>query len=228
MINEIFKRFTDMLSTEQVEKLFSARVIIFGVGGVGGALAHMLVRAGIQQIDIVDFDKIDITNLNRQLVSNINNVGKLKVEELEKQLKEINPDLKINAFPLKLDGNTISLFDFKSYDYCVDCVDDVNAKKLLIKNVKMAGTSLLCAMGAGNRYDEIPTFEIVDISKTSYDKLAKVMRKFCESERIKNVQVCYTKQKPLKFDCKTILSVVYYPMNMASVMSAKIITDIVK
>lgn len=225
---EIFNRFTMMLSLQEEKKLFSASVIVFGVGGVGGALVHMLVRSGIQKISIVDFDAIDITNINRQFVANINNVGKLKVDELYNQLKEINPNLEIEKFPIKLDENTINDFDFSKYDYIVDCVDDVNAKKLLIKKAKELTIPILCAMGAGNRYQEIPQFEIADISKTSYDKLAKIIRKFCVEERIGKLQVCYTKQKPLKFDCKTIGSVVYYPVNMASVMCAKIINDILK
>lgn len=223
-----FSRFTEMLSTEQVGKLFSTRVIVFGLGGVGGAVTHMLARSGISNLTIVDFDKIDETNINRQMVANIHNVGELKTAEMARQLKDINPDINLTVHNLKLDENTISNINFDSIDYIVDCIDDVNAKKLLIRKAKEKNIPILCAMGAGNRYGEIPNFEIADISKTSYDKLAKVMRKFCESENIKKVNVCYTKQKPIKFDCKNILSVVYYPVNMATIMTAKVINDIVK
>ena len=225
--NQIFTRFTMMLNDEQVKKLFSARIIVFGVGGVGGALVHMLVRAGIHNIGIVDFDKIDVTNINRQLIANINNVGKLKVDELSSQILDINPKAQVKKYPFKLDENTINEIDFSQFNYIVDCVDDVNAKKLLIKKAKELNIPILCAMGAGNRYAEIPQFEIADISKTSYDKLAKIIRKFCVEERIKKLEVCYTKQKPLKFDCKTIGSVVYYPMSMACCMCAKIINDVI-
>ena len=226
--NELFSRFTMMLSEEQTKKLFSSRIIVFGVGGVGGALVHMLVRSGIQTIGIVDFDQIDVTNINRQLIANTNNIGKLKVDELEKQIKDINPSSKVIKYALKLDENTINEIDFTQFDYVADCVDDIKAKQLLIKKSKELNIPILCAMGAGNRYAEIPQFEIADISKTSYDKLAKIIRKFCSQERINKLSVCYTKQKSLKFDCKTIGSVVYYPINMASVMSAKIINDILK
>lgn len=226
--NEIFSRFIMMLSENEEQKLFSARIIVFGVGGVGGALTHMLVRSGIQHIGIVDFDTIDATNINRQLVANVNNIGKLKVDEFKKQIMDINPNAKVIKYPFKLDENTINEIDFSNYDYIVDCIDDVNAKKLLIKKAKELNIPILCAMGAGNRYKEIPQFEIADISKTSYDKLAKIIRKFCVEERINKLQVCYTKQKPLKFDCKTIGSVVYYPISMASTMCAKIINDILK
>lgn len=228
MREEIFSRFTMMLSQDQVERLFSHRVIVFGVGGVGGAVVQMLVRSGISNIGIVDFDAIDITNINRQFVSNIDNIGKLKVDEFEKQICEINPEAKVIKYPFKLDENTINKIDFLQFDYIVDCIDDVNAKKLLIKKAQELNIPILCAMGAGNRYKEIPQFEIVDISKTSYDRLAKVIRKFCIAEGIRKLQVCYTKQKALQFDCKTIGSVVYYPISMASVMCAKIINDIIK
>ena len=226
--NEIFTRFTMMLNDEQIKKLFSSRIIVFGVGGVGGALVHMLVRAGVHNLAIVDFDKVDITNVNRQMVANIKNIGKLKVDELERQILEINPNANVQKYPFKLDDETIKEIDFANFDYIVDCVDDVNAKKLLIKKAKELNIPILCAMGAGNRYLDIPQFEITDISKTSYDKLAKIIRKFCAEEGIKKLEVCYTKQKPLKFDCKTIGSVVYYVVSMASVMSAKIINEILK
>lgn len=226
--NEIFSRFTMMLNEEQTQNLFSARIIVFGVGGVGGAVAEMLVRTGIQHLTIVDFDTISASNINRQLVANLSNVGKFKVEEFKKKFKEISPNAEIKTYPIKLDEQTINNFSLEEYDYIVDCIDDVNAKKLLIKQAKEKGVPILCAMGAGNRYAEIPQFEVVDISKTSYDKLAKVIRRFCAEEGIKKLQVCYTKQKPLKFDCKTIGSVVYYPMNMASIMCSKIINDILK
>ena len=226
--NEIFSRFTMMLNENQIKNLFSARIIVFGVGGVGGSVAHMLVRSGIQHIGIVDFDIISISNVNRQLVANMSNIGKLKVDELEKQIFELSPNTKVTKYPFKLDVNTINVIDFSNFDYIVDCIDDVNAKKLLIKKAKELNIPILCAMGAGNRYAEIPNFEITDISKTSYDKLAKIIRKFCSEVRINKLQVCYTKQKSLKFDCKSIGSVVYYPINMASVMCSKVINDILK
>ena len=225
--NEIFSRFTMMLNDEQIKNLFSARIIVFGVGGVGGALVNMLVRSGIQNIAIVDFDTISLTNINRQLIANTKTIGNLKVDEFEKQIVEINPNAKVTKYPFKLDEKTIESINFAEVDYIVDCIDDISAKKLLIKKAKELKIPILCAMGAGNRYKEVPQFEITDISKTSYDKLAKIIRKFCSEERINKLQVCYTKQKPLKFDCKTIGSVVYYPINMASVMCSKIINDIV-
>ena len=216
-----------MITDEQAEKLFSKRVLVFGVGGVGSAVVHMLARSGIQHIGIVDFDTISASNINRQLVATSKNIGRSKVEELENQLKEINPNINVLPLNLKLDVDTINQINFNDYDYIVDCIDDVSAKKLLIKKCHELKMPILCAMGAGNRYSEIPMFEISKIEKTSYDPLAKILRKFCAEEGIKNIQVCYTKQKATKYDCKIIGSVVYYTMNMASVMCAKIIKDII-
>lgn len=221
-----FSRFTMMLDAEQEKKLFSKRVLVFGVGGVGGSVVHMLVRSGISHIGIVDFDNVDITNINRQLVATYNNNGKMKVDELKSQLLEINPNSEIKTYPIKLDEQTISAIDFENYDYIVDCIDDIKAKKLLILTANSLNLPLLCAMGAGNRYKGIPEFEISDITKTSYDPIAKILRKFCSQVGIKHLQVCYTKQKPTKFDCKTIGSVIYYTMNMATIMVAKIMNDL--
>ncbi|MBE5741367.1 MAG: tRNA threonylcarbamoyladenosine dehydratase [Clostridiales bacterium] len=225
---DIFTKTTMMLSASETERLFSARVLVFGVGGVGGAVVHMLARAGVQNVGVVDFDTIDISNINRQFVANYKNIGKLKVDEIEFQLKSINPDIHIQKYPFKLDEDTINSIDFSSFDYIVDCIDDINAKKLLIKYAYEHKIPILCAMGAGNRYQGIPSFEIAKIEDTSYDKIAKLLRKFCAQEHIKKLQVCYTKQKPMKFDCKIIGSMVYYVVNMASVMCAKVINDIIK
>ncbi len=214
-----------MLSAEQVEKLVSTRIIVFGTGGVGSAVCNFLVRSGICNLTIVDFDRIDITNLNRQLVANQTNVGKLKVEEMKAQLLNINPNATITAIAEKYDEN--SNIDLSNFDIVIDCIDDIKAKKHLIMQAKANNVYILCAMGAGNRYAEIPQFEVADISKTSYDPIAKILRKFCSQNHIKKLDVCYTKQKATKFDCKTVASVVYYPVNMATVICAKVITKIV-
>ena len=234
---DYLNRFSQMLTASQLDKLFNAKIIVFGVGGVGGAVAHFLVRSGIQNLDVVDFDKIDITNLNRQLISNQANIGELKVKEISAQLLNINPNLKIKTFNIKYSQETQNQIDLSNYDIILDCIDDVSAKKLLRTNTKNAKTYILCATGAGNRYKDIPNFEITDISKTSYDPLAKILRKFCAEQRIKKLDVCYTKQKPInktnfdnisKKSCNTIGSVVYYPIAMACTICAYIINKIVK
>ena len=226
--NEFTSRFFIMLSQEEQDRLKNARVLIFGVGGVGGSVVHMLARSGIKHVCIVDFDTISTSKINRQLVANSTNVNKLKVDELEFQLRQINPEIIIDKFNLKIDENTLKEIDFYNYNYIIDCIDDIPAKKLIIKKAYKSSIPILCAMGAGNRYQDIPNFEISSIEKTSYDPIAKILRKFCLQEGIKNLQVCYTKQKAVKFNCKTIGSVVYYTMNMASVICTKVINDILK
>lgn len=214
-----------MLNEEQIKKLVSTRIIVFGTGGVGSAVCNFLVRSGICNLTIVDFDTIDITNLNRQLVANIGNVGKLKVEEMKNQLLGINPEANITAIAEKYDEN--SKIDLSQFDIIIDCIDDIKAKKHLIMQAKSNNVYIICSMGAGNRYCEIPHFEIADISKTSYDPIAKILRKFCAVNRINKLDVCYTKQKATKYDCKTVASVVYYPVMMAGTIVAKVITKIV-
>lgn len=224
--DDIFNRTLMMLNENQKKNLFSKSIIVFGVGGVGGAVAHMLARAGVQNLALVDFDKIDITNINRQFVANTKNIGKFKVEEIKNQLEIINPNIKIETFDIKYSEETANQIDLQNYDYIVDCIDDIKAKKLLILKAKENKISILCAMGAGNRFEGIPNFEIADIKKTSYDPIAKILRKFCAQEGINKLNVCYTKQKATKFDCKTIGSMVYYVVNMATVICAKVVNDI--
>ena len=223
---DIFNRFLMMLNENQTKNLFSKSIIVFGVGGVGSAVAHMLVRSGIQNLTLVDFDKIDITNINRQLVANTENVGKIKVEELKIQLNKISPNAKITSICMKYGEDTAKKIDLTKFDYIVDCIDDIKAKKLLILKANEHKIPILCAMGAGNRYVGVPNFEIADIKKTSYDPIAKILRKFCADQGINKLQVCYTKQKATKFDCKTIGSVVYYVVNMASIICSKVVNDI--
>lgn len=225
-INKTFlDRFEIMLSPEQINKLKTTKIIVFGVGGVGSAVCNFLIRSGVENLTIVDFDIIDLTNINRQLVANQTNVGKLKVDEMKIQLLDINPQAKITAINQKYSEN--SDIDLSAYDIIVDCIDDIKAKKHLIMQAKNNQVYILCAMGAGNRYKEIPHFEISDIKKTSYDPIAKILRKFCAENCINKLDVCYTKQKATKYNCKNIASVVYYPVMMAGAMVAKIITKIV-
>lgn len=216
-----------MLDENQLNKLTSANIIVFGVGGVGGAVCYMLVRSGIQNLTIVDFDKIDVTNINRQFVAYQSNIGKYKVDELEKQLKDINPSLNITKKRLKYSEETKQEIHLDNFDYVVDCIDDIKAKKLLIKTAYQQKIPILCAMGAGNRYKDAPNFEIADIKKTSYDPIAKILRKFCVQERINKLNVCYTKQKATIFNCKSVSSVVYYVVNMATIICSKVINDLI-
>lgn len=220
-------RFNLMLDADNtINNLPTKKVIVFGVGGVGGHVAEMLVRSGIHDITVVDFDTIDITNINRQIVALSDNVGRVKVEEMKIRLLSINPNCKVNAINEKLDENNIESFALCSYDFVIDCIDDVKAKKYLIKYCDDNKIKIVVSCGAGNRYKEIPNFQLADIHKTEYDPLAKILRKFCVEERIKKLNVVYTKQKPIKNNCKKVGSVVYFPMSMACAIVAHVINEL--
>ncbi|EGY79555.1 HesA/MoeB/ThiF family protein [Peptoniphilus indolicus ATCC 29427] len=177
-----------IIGKENIGKLKNSKVLVFGVGGVGGSLVESLTRAGIGQIDIVDRDVFDITNLNRQVMATLDSVGNSKVEETKKRLLSINSDLICNSFFKELNENTIDEFDLESYTYIADAIDSVSSKVLLAKTCEDRKIKLISSMGAGNRLD--PTkFMISDISKTHSDPLAKVMRKKLKEAGVKNLNV---------------------------------------
>ena len=225
-MSDFLTRFKQMLNQEQINNLTNKKIILFGVGGVGGYVAEMLVRSGIEYLTIVDFDKIDITNINRQIVALNSNVGENKVDVLKQRLKDINPNVEVLAIQDKLTIDNIEDYDLSKYDYVIDCIDDLPAKKQLIKYCNNNNVNILVSCGAGNRYKEIPQFMVADIHKTEYDAIAKILRRFCVDEKIKHLNVVYTKQQAEKAEHKTIGSVVYYPASMACVIVCKVINDL--
>jgi len=225
-MNEFLQRFKLMLTDQQFNDLVSKKVVVFGVGGVGGNTAEMLVRSGISNLTIVDFDKVDITNINRQIVALHSTVGKFKVDVLKDRLLDINPNLNLQVCADRLTVDNIEQFQLKDYDYVVDCIDDLPAKQNLIKYCYNNDINIIVSCGAGNRYQNLPKFEVCDIKKTSYDKLAKLIRKYCVSENIKKLNVVYTTEPPIKHESNTIASVVYYPVSMACVIVSFVINEL--
>lgn len=196
MLNQ-FSRTELLLGKEALEKLKNSRVAVFGIGGVGAYAVEALVRSGIGTIDIVDDDKVCITNLNRQLYATRKTVGKYKVEVAKERILDINPDCIVNTHQTFYTPKTENQFDFSQYDYVIDAIDTVVGKLSLIEKSKQAGVPIICAMGAGNKLD--PTkFEVADISKTSVCPLAKVIRTELKKRRIKKVKVVYSKELPIK------------------------------
>ena len=189
---------TQMLfGKEAMEKFKSSRVIIFGIGGVGGHAAEALARSGIGTLDLVDADKICESNINRQIFATSNNIGKLKVEAAKERLLDINPDLKINIYNTFYLPENADEFDFSQYDYIIDAVDTVAAKLSLAEQAQLSGTPIISSMGAGNKLN--PTaFEVCDIYKTSVCPLAKVMRTECRKRKIKKLKCVYSKEEPIK------------------------------
>lgn len=193
----IYERTELLIGTEAVERLRKSRVAVFGVGGVGGFTVEALARAGVGELDLIDKDTISISNINRQLIATTANIGKLKVEEMKERIAQINPEIKVNAYPCFFLPETAEQFDFAQYDYVVDAVDTVTAKIELALCCQKAGIAIIAAMGAGNKLD--PTrFEVADIYKTSVCPLAKVMRRELKKRGIEKLKVVYSKEEPRK------------------------------
>lgn len=191
-----FSRTQLVFGKEAMDKLKSSRVAVFGIGGVGGYTVEALVRSGVGAIDIIDDDKVCLTNINRQIYATRKTVGKYKVDVAKERIEEINPDCKVTAFKTFYMPETAEQFDFTQYDYVVDAIDTVTGKIALVENAKKAGTPIISSMGAGNKVD--PTaFEVTDIYKTSVCPLAKVMRYELKRRGIRKLKVVYSKEKPI-------------------------------
>lgn len=191
-----FSRTQLVFGKEAMDKLKGSRVAVFGVGGVGGYTVEALARSGVGAIDIIDDDKVCLTNINRQIIATTKTVGKYKVDVAKERIEDINPDCKVTAFKTFYMPETADQFDFTQYDYVVDAIDTVTGKIALIENAKKAGTPIISSMGAGNKVD--PTaFEVTDIYKTSVCPLAKVMRYELKRRGIRKLKVVYSKEKPI-------------------------------
>ena len=192
MLNQ-FSRTELLLGKQGMERLYNARVAVFGIGGVGGYTVEALARSGVGTLDLIDDDKVCLTNINRQIIATRRTVGQYKVEAAAERIHDINPECKVNIYKTFYTPETASQFDFTQYDYVVDAIDTVTGKIALVVKAKEAGVPIICAMGAGNKMD--PTrFEVTDIYKTSVCPLAKVMRTECRKRRIKHLKVVYSKE----------------------------------
>ena len=192
-----FSRTELLIGKEGINKLSKSRVAVFGIGGVGGYVVEALVRSVIGSLDLIDNDKVALTNLNRQIIATHKTLGRYKVDIAEERAKEINPGVNIKTFKTFFIPETANEFDFTKYDYVVDAIDTVSGKLELIEQSKKADVPIICSMGAGNKmHPEL--FEIADISKTSVCPLAKVIRQELKKRKIKKVKVVYSKEIPLK------------------------------
>ncbi len=186
-----------MFGREGMEKLANARVAVFGIGGVGGFTVEALVRSGVGTVDVIDDDKVCLTNINRQILATRKTVGQYKVDVCEERMKEINPKVIINKHRTFFMPDTACQFDFSTYDYVVDAIDTVTGKLALVEAAEKTGTPMISSMGAGNKLD--PTaFEVTDIYKTSVCPLAKVMRRELKKRGIRKLKVVYSREIPIK------------------------------
>lgn len=196
MLNQ-FSRTELVFGKEAMEKLEKSRVAVFGVGGVGGYTVEALARSGVGALDIIDDDKVCLTNINRQILATRSTVGKYKVDVAKERILDINPKCEVRAFKTFYLPDTKDEFDFTEYDYIVDAIDTVTGKLELVMNAKAAGTPIICSMGAGNKVNPY-MFEVADIYETSVCPLAKVMRYECRKRGIDKLKCVYSKEKPIR------------------------------
>lgn len=180
-----------------MDRLANARVAVFGVGGVGGFTVEALARSGVGAIDLIDDDKVCLTNINRQIIALRSTVGKYKVDVAAERLRDINQNIQVNTYKTFYMPDTAHQFDFSQYDYVVDAIDTITGKLELVMQAHKAGTPIICSMGAGNKLD--PTaFRVADIYKTSVDPLARVMRHELRKRGIKKLKVVYSEEPPMR------------------------------
>jgi len=196
MLNQ-FSRTQLLLGEEAMKKLAASRVAIFGIGGVGGYVVEALARSGIGAMDLIDDDKVCLTNINRQILATRKTVGKYKVDVGAERIADINPDCVVKTYKTFYLPETQDQFDFTQYDYVVDAIDTVTGKLTIVENAKKAGVPVISSMGAGNKLDA-SAFEVADIYETSICPLAKVMRRECRKRGIESLKVVYSKEVPIR------------------------------
>ena len=222
-----FSRTELLVGKEALKKLKHANVAIFGIGGVGGYVAESLARSGVGHFFLVDSDRVDVTNINRQIIALESTVGQYKIEAMKARILDINPQAKVTtqcSFFLPENSN---VYDFTKFDYIIDAVDTVTAKLEIIRKAYEDNVPVISCMGAGNKLS--PTgFTVTDIENTSVCPLAKVMRKELKTMGIEHVKVVYSKEKPIKTESDFPGSNSFVPAVAGLVMASYVATDLTK
>ncbi|MBE7086445.1 MAG: tRNA threonylcarbamoyladenosine dehydratase [Clostridiales bacterium] len=230
----IFSRTALLIGEEGLKKLKTARVAVFGVGGVGGYVVEALARSGVGTLDLIDKDVVSESNINRQIIALHSTVGQLKTEAAAVRAKDINPEIVVHTHNVFYLPENAGDFDFTNYDYVVDAIDTVSGKIALIENAKRCNVAVISSMGAGNKLD--PTaFEVADISKTTVCPLARVMRRELKKRGIEHVKVVYSKEEPIATSTideesgKAIPgSIAFVPSVVGLIIAGEVIKDLVK
>lgn len=216
-----------LIGDEALRRLAESKVLVFGVGGVGGYVCEALARAGVGRIDIVDKDVVDITNINRQIIATHETLGKAKVEVCKERMLSINPELSVDARQCFYLLENAAEFDFTGYDYIVDAIDNVTAKIDIICRARAVGVSVISSMGTGNKLD--PTaFKIADIEKTKVCPLAKVVRKELRQRGVKGVKVLYSEEEPVNTGMRTPASISFVPAVAGLIIAGEVIKDLIR
>ena len=193
---EQYSRTRLLLGQQGIDRLRAARVAVFGVGGVGGYVVEALARSGVGALDLIDDDKVCLSNLNRQIIATHSTLGQYKVDAAAARIRDIDPDIQVRTYKVFYTPETADQFDFSQYSYVVDAIDTVSGKLALVMQARAAGVPVICSMGAGNKLD--PTrFEVADLYETSVCPLARVMRAECRKRGIDHLKVVYSKEPPM-------------------------------
>lgn len=221
----MFERTISLIGESNFNKIKEKTILIVGLGGVGGYATESLVRSGIHNLILIDHDVIDITNLNRQIITNTKNIGNNKVDEFKKRILEINPDCNVIIHKIFLDRSNYQILNNYQIDYIIDCCDSIDTKKILIKYSLEKNIKIISSMGTANKID--PTkLEIIDIRKTSYDPLAKILRKFVNDLKTnKKIMVVSSTEQPIKR--KELSSLVFVPATAGLLCANYVIKDII-
>ena len=225
---EQFSRTQLIYGAEAMEKLASSRVAVFGIGGVGGYVVEALARSGVGALDLIDNDKVCLTNINRQIIATISSVGKYKVDVAKERIMDINPDCMVKTYKTFFLPETQDEFDFREYDYVVDAIDTVTGKLAIIEKAKKAGIPVISSMGAGNKINAA-LFGVADIYETSVCPLAKVMRHECKKRGIDSLKVVFSKEKPVHLgtEQKSIPgSTAFVPSVAGLIIAGEVVNDI--
>ena len=222
----MFERIEQLVGKTNLEKINNTTILVVGLGGVGGYATEALIRSGIKNIILIDHDVIDITNLNRQIISLNSNISEDKIKASEKRIHDINPNCNVITYKIFLDENNIDILNNHKIDYIVDACDTVKTKKLLIDYSIKNNIKLISSMGTANKLD--PTkLEIIDIRKTSYDPLAKILRKYVLDLKTKQkIMVVSSTEPPLKKE--NLSSMIFVPATSGILCANYIIKDIIK
>ena len=223
-----FDRTKNLIGEQNLEKIKSKNIIVFGVGGVGSYVVEGLIRAGVSKITVVDCDVVDITNINRQIIALHSTIGKPKVEVIKQRILDINPNAKVKSINKFVSKENILEFNLEQYDYIVDAIDNISAKIEIAVICAVKNLNLISCMGTGNKLKP-EMFEITDISKTSVCPLAKVMRRELRKRGVEHLTVLYSKEEPIKHDGQRVPASISFTPSIAGLKLAKyIITHITK
>lgn len=224
-MSRMHQRTETITGTEATAALKRAKVAVFGIGGVGGYAAEALARAGIGTIDLIDRDRIEESNLNRQIIALRSTLGLDKAETMRSRIKDIDPEIEVNAFKIFYMPENADEFDIAGYDYIVDAMDTVTAKIELAVRAKDEGIPIISAMGTGNKKDA-SAFRIADISKTSVCPLARIMRRELGKRDIRHMKTVYSQEQPIKADPPGSMPNV--PGAAGLIMAGEVIKDIIE